>query len=135
MWEFLKRWFELLRGAQNSGRAQNSSRWPQYLVDDSGLTEILPPGGAVAKTHLWSDVLHVGVITTEDGPFFDDVFFVIKTRTGDLCITSEDAQKINLIHHFHRLPGFQWEKVIEAMGSVSDAIFPCWDSSWTSNAA
>ncbi len=129
MWEFLKRWFELLRGAQNS------SKWPQYLVDDSGFTEILPPGDEVAKTHLWSDVLHVGVITTEDGPFFDDVFFVIKTRTGDLCITSEDAQEINLLQQFQRLPGFQWEKVVEAMGSVSDATFPCWDSSWTSNAA
>lgn len=130
MWEFLKRWFELLCGAKGSNR-----RWPQYSVDDTGFTEISPEDGAIAKTHTWSDVQHVGVLTTSDGPFFDDVFFVIHTKTGDLCITSEDAQKINLLQHFERLPGFQWDKVVEAMACTSDAKFPCWDSSWTSTAA
>lgn len=129
MWEFLKRWFALLTGAQNSGK------WPKYAVDDSGFTEISSTSDGIVKRHLWSDVLHVGVITTEDGPFFYDVFFVIKTRTGDLCITSEDAEEIDLLKQFERLPGFQWEKVVEAMGSTNDATFPCWDSGWTSNAA
>ncbi|MBS1955492.1 MAG: hypothetical protein JST89_15015 [Cyanobacteria bacterium SZAS-4] len=130
MWEFLKRWFELLRGG-----TQVSRKWPQYSVDDSGFTEISAPDGAIPKTHLWSDVLHVGVITTDEGPFFDDVFFVIKTRTGDLCMTSQDAQKLDLLQYFKILPGFQWDRVVEAMGSADNAIFPCWDSTWTSTAA
>ncbi len=133
MWNFIKRLFEEFTGDTNGTPVR--AQWTRYSVDDSGFTEVLPDGRQCGKTHLWSDVLHVGILTTDDGPWFDDVFFVIRTKTGDLCIASEDAQAKNLLEQFGRLPGFQWEKVVEAMGSTNDASFACWDVSWTSHAA
>ncbi|CAN5626964.1 hypothetical protein BH10CYA1_BH10CYA1_43010 [soil metagenome] len=133
MWKFIKGLFEDFTGDTNG--APDDKQWIKYSVDDSGFTEVLPNGSTNGKKHLWSDVLHVGVLTTDDGPWIDDVFFVIKTRTGDICIPSEDAQVMNLLQKFERLPGFQWEQVVEAMGSVNDQSFACWDISWTSHAA
>lgn len=133
MWNFIKGLIEEFT-RDTSGTVERA-KWVRYLVDDSGFTEVLPDGSESGKKHLWADVLHVGILTTDDGPWFDDVFFVIKTKTGELCIPSEDAQAANLLEHFGRLPGFQWEKVVEAMGSTSDASFACWDISWTSHAA
>ncbi len=132
MWEFLKGLFGTLTSSE--GRA-NAKRWTEYTVDETGFWEVVPSGCAEGKKHLWSDVLHVTIVTTSDGPWFDDFFYVIKSTTGFICISSEDAQKMNLLQRFECLPGFQWEKVVEAAGSVTDATFDCWDSSWTPHAA
>ena len=56
MWSFLSRIFNL---------GPVPSRMPFYSIDESGIREI----ALVDKKHLWSDVLHVGIVTTEDGPF------------------------------------------------------------------
>ncbi len=122
MWSFLSRIFNL---------GPVPSRMPFYSIDESGIREI----ALVDKKHLWSDVLHVGIVTTEDGPFFDDVFFIIETNQGNICIPQAQAMKLDLLKNFERLPGFKWEQVIDAMTCATDASFACWDRSWPVDAS
>jgi hypothetical protein len=101
---------------------------PEYSVDEFGFTEVSPKGEG--KTISWSEVQHVGILTTSDGPWFEDVFFIIKTDRGDICLPNGKAMEIQLFEHFKALPGFEYEQVIKAMGCAVDNSFPCWDRSW-----
>lgn len=100
----------------------------QYRADHAGLYEI--SDDAEGANYLWSDVYHVAILTTSDGPFLEDVFFIIRTDTGDIVISHSDAVAMQLLEYFKVFAEFDWGKVVEAMGSTSEASFACWDRSW-----
>jgi hypothetical protein len=45
------------------------------LVDETGIMLRHPDGRAQAL--VWTDLHEVGVLTTDDGPWFEDVFFAL----------------------------------------------------------
>jgi predicted metal-dependent HD superfamily phosphohydrolase len=74
----------------------------------------------------WSDVIAVGIRTTADGPFAEDVFWqlVLHDRWLELPGSAVgdgflDALRANL-------PGIAWEKVVVAMGSTEPRVFRVW---------
>jgi predicted metal-dependent HD superfamily phosphohydrolase len=74
----------------------------------------------------WPDIVAVGIRTTADGPFAEDVFwqFVLAERCFEIpgqCIDGPAFHE--LCAH---LPGVDHEKVIRAMGSTSERIFRIW---------
>ena len=98
--------------------------------DSSVMSYQLSPAGIVSGDgveYLWSEVNHVSILTTSDGPFCEDVFFVIKTDKGTICIDQSQATDIKLFEQFARLKGFSYEQTILAMGCTDDAVFPCWE--------
>jgi hypothetical protein len=104
------------------------NRWADYTVNDEGFTQIT--GEDSGEKFLWSDVKHVGILTTSDGPFFDDVFWIIQTANKNICLTQAQATQLSLLDYFGKLPGFNWDSAIAAMCSTRDALFHCWDTSW-----
>lgn len=94
-------------------------------VDDSGFRVTSSDGET--RDYPWAAVNHVGILTTSDGPLCEDVYFVVKTDVGAICITHSDATQMDLLQYFDRLDGFKWDKVVEAMCCCVDASFPCWD--------
>jgi len=124
MWTFLKRLF---------GLEEENTPWKKYSVDHSGIHQINCEDEC--ENYSWNDVKHIGIFTTEDGPWGEDVFFVINTDLGDVCITHADAQKMELLKYFERFPGFNWGQVVEAMSCCSEARFPCWDRDWPTSKA
>lgn len=129
MWITMKVLYDLyLKKALDAVRTQPKSKQPEYTVDAEGFTQI--NGDDAGQKFPWSDVRHVGIITTSDGPFFDDVFFIIQFANKNICLTSFQAEDMKLMSYFNILPGFRYESAIEAMGSVDDASFHCWDVSW-----
>jgi len=131
MWEMIKRYFR--HGLELTGHNGKNGSWPSYTLDESGLSEVSANGPG--RKYLWSEVQHVGILTTADGPFSEDIFFIIKTDSQDICITDEQATRINLFDGFHHLPGFDYEQAAAAMCSTSEASFPCWDRSWGAGTA
>jgi hypothetical protein len=94
-------------------------------IDDHGVRRELP-GGKVEQV-AWVDLLEVAVLTTSDGPFAEDAFFVLAGRDGTGCVIPQGApESTQLLKRLQRLPGFNNETFIRAMSSTEEATFVCW---------
>ncbi len=114
--------FDLFR---RSSRPQGSS---VQFTDDS-ITHVRPDGKV--ETVRWDQLEEVGIVTTGDGPFAEDVFWMLlgpDRRTG--CAIPASATGMDtLLPRLQSLPNFDNEALIRAMGSTTDARFPCWKRS------
>lgn len=118
MWNFLK---GLCHFESSSTTGANQ---PHYSIDDSGIEVICE--AQPSRKCPWSEVNEIAIITTDEGPYLDDVFYVIRTNHGEICLTNFQVEEMNLLSRFAELPGFDFEAVIKAMGSTSNAVFMCW---------
>jgi predicted metal-dependent HD superfamily phosphohydrolase len=74
----------------------------------------------------WSEVVGVGIRTTADGPFAEDVFWQLMLRDRWIEIPGsaiDDGFFAALRTH---LPGLAWGKVVTAMGSTEPRVFRVW---------
>jgi hypothetical protein len=103
----------------------NPLREPDRVsFDDSTITRTMPNGKT--ETVRWDDLQEVGIITTDEGPFSEDVYWILAGSEGG-CAVSGGAQGMNeLLERLQKLPGFNNEVVIKAMGSTRNDKFQCW---------
>ena len=98
-----------------------------YVVQlfDSGVSCTHPDGG-VERVE-WDDLQRVEIMTTDQGPFRPDVFWVLHgSETG--CLIPQGATgEEDLLDRLGKLPGFRHEAVIDAMPSTENRRFLCWD--------
>jgi hypothetical protein len=77
------------------------------------------------------DLQEVTILTTDHGPFVEDVFFLLigpDEKSG--CVIPQEAQgSEQLLTRLQKLPGFDDEAVCKAMISTSNAKFLCWKRS------
>jgi hypothetical protein len=92
-------------------------------VTSDGVT-VVRPGAAPASVR-WSQLVEVAVLTTSAGPLADDVFVMLRGADGSSCLVPNPVAT-ELVRWLVRLPGFEHEKFIAAMGSTSEASFVCW---------
>jgi hypothetical protein len=92
-------------------------------VTSDGVTVVRP--GAVPAGVRWSQLVEVAVVTTSAGPLLDDVFIMLRGGDGSSCVVPNPVAT-ELVRWLVRLPGFEHEKLITAMGSTSEAAFVCW---------
>ncbi|HEY4371129.1 MAG TPA: hypothetical protein VGN52_04360 [Burkholderiales bacterium] len=95
-------------------------------IDDTGIRRILGDGRGEALA--WADLSEVMILTTADGPFAEDVFFVLR-GAGEAGVMV--GQGLAVEHHLleelqRRLPDLDNEAVIRAMGSTQEARFVVW---------
>jgi hypothetical protein len=94
-------------------------------IDDHGVRRELPDGKV--EQVAWDDLREVAVLTTSDGPFAEDVFFVLAGQDGTGCVVPQGApESTQLLERLQRLPGFDNQAIIRAMSSTEDATFVCW---------
>ncbi|MFF0500773.1 hypothetical protein ACFYU5_30555 [Nocardia aobensis] len=74
----------------------------------------------------WLELTEVRIITTADGPFADDVFFVLIGVRGNGCVVPHSAADTEFLARLQKLPGFDNAAVIEAMETVGDRQFLVW---------
>jgi hypothetical protein len=102
-------------------------RQPERIViTEESVTRIRPDG--VQESVRWGDLVEVGIVTTDEGPYSEDVFFLLLTSAREAgCVVPQGAEGAEaLLGHLQRLPGFDNEAVIKAMGCTSNARFVCW---------
>jgi hypothetical protein len=105
-------------------RKQKSPEPDRVSFDDSAITRTMPDGKI--ETVRWADLYEVGIITTDEGPLNEDVFWILAGSNGG-CAVSGGAQGMKeLLERLQRLPGFDNAAVIEAMGSTTNKKFQCW---------
>jgi hypothetical protein len=110
MFEWLKRFFQ-----------SGSFAPPAFFVDDWGVRR-----GDDEKV-AWDDLVGVDIVTTDEGPYAEDVFFVLHGKDGKGCVVPQEvAAARSLLERLQRLPGFDNGRLIEAMGCAENARFVCW---------
>jgi hypothetical protein len=94
-------------------------------VDDSGVLRI---DGEIKERISWDSVEEVRIITTDKGPYQEDVFFVLADSNGSGCLIPHDAAvRTKLLQELQvRFPGLDDDMAIKAMGSTSDNSFLLW---------
>lgn len=98
----------------------------QVSFTADAVTRVRPDG--VEETIRWDDLHEVEIATTDEGPWQDDVFFLLIAadgKSGCVIPQSADGSK-ELLERLQQLPGFDSGAVVEAMVSTSKAMFPCW---------
>jgi hypothetical protein len=78
---------------------------------------------------LWQDVRRISVVTTDRGPRFTDVFFVLDSSSSRLVVPQDAVGNEALVVLLTRIKGFDHHSFIEAMGSSDNAEFSCWSGS------
>lgn len=104
--------------------SRRSVRIDRVTFDDVSVTRNLLDGKT--ETVRWDDLKEVGIVTTDEGPAQEDVYWILLGSAGG-CAVSGSAEGIKeLLARFQQLPGFDNEAVIKAMGSTSNNKFLCW---------
>jgi hypothetical protein len=76
----------------------------------------------------WSELTEVRIVTTDAGPWSEDVYVVLVgagERSGCLVPNAVLASS-GVLDRLQALPGFDNRAVVEAMGSTANAVFTCW---------
>jgi hypothetical protein len=98
---------------------------PAIRVDDWGVQRDL--GDGRAERVAWDALVEVSVLTTGEGPFAEDVFFLLAGEDGTGCVVPQGApESAGLLERLQRLPGFDNGAFIRAMSRTEDARFVCW---------
>jgi len=69
-------------------------------------------------------------MTTGEGPFAEDFYWVLHAGDGTGCVVPNHlAGEVDLLARLQRLQGFNNQAVIEASSSTEQAEFVCWQGS------
>lgn len=94
-------------------------------IDDSGVLRV---DGEIKEEISWDSLEEIRIITTDQGPYREDVFFALLNSAGTGCLVPHDAAvRTNLLGELQaRFPGLDDNMVIKAMGSTSNNTFLIW---------
>jgi hypothetical protein len=93
-------------------------------IDDLGVTRHLDKG----KTEQirWDQLEKIEIITTSDGPWGEDVFWVFHEDDKGCVVPNSDPRVGELIQKIESFEAYDANAVIAAMGSASEATFLVW---------
>jgi hypothetical protein len=101
-----------------------SAKPDRVRFDDTVITRTLPDGKT--ETVQWNDLREVGILTTDEGPVGEDVFWMLLGASGGCAIPSGAQGMKELLTRLQQLPEFDNEAVIKAMGTTTNGKFVCW---------
>jgi hypothetical protein len=95
-------------------------------VGELGVTHRLANGQS--ESVLWDDLDEVAIITNDQGPFADDVHWLLLPagRQQVVAIPQSATGSDKLLARLQQLPGFRNETMVESMGSTGNARFVVW---------
>lgn len=101
-------------------------RREQVTFDDGGVRRVMR-GGKV-ETIAWREVDEIQIVTTDEGPGQDDVFWLLLNHDSSRgCAVSNEAEGFPaLLAALQQLPGFDNAAVVRAMGSATNQRFTVW---------
>ena len=92
--------------------------------DDDGARRLYR--GEITHRVSWAELERVAIRTTEDGPFSEDLFWVLVGSRGTGFVIPSALVPDRLVERLQQLPGFDNGAVIEAMQSVTENVFVLW---------
>src|SRR5262249_51348871 len=99
-------------------------------ITDLGVTRRFGPwlGRKREERVFWEELTRVEILTTDEGPFTEDFFFLLEGRDGaGVAVSNALAVKHELVAILQRrLPGLDSRAIIEASGSTARRRFLVW---------
>lgn len=77
-------------------------------------------------TLAWSELVGIGIETTDEGPLMPDVFWVLGAAQGSLRFPQGAQGEGELLSRLQQLPDFDNQAVIQSMISTENKFFVCW---------
>lgn len=94
-------------------------------IDDEGVRRQLADGTEESVT--WEKLKEVAIRTTPEGPWKEDVFFLLVAEGGGGCaVPAGDPSADALMSRLQSLPDFDNDAFIEAMTTIEDGLFVVW---------
>jgi hypothetical protein len=106
-----------------SDNSQPESSYVVHLSNNEVACQF--PNGQIQRV-LWNDLQSVVVRTTSDGPALPDVFWILSGSESRCVIPQGATGDKELLGRLLKLPDFDSEAFIAAMGSTDDQDFVCW---------
>ena len=79
------------------------------------------------ENYFFKDLKRVSIITTDEGPMLDDVFWLMLFEEVIIMIPQGIPGENGLLERLQELPGFNNEAVIKAMQSTENNAFEVWE--------
>jgi len=76
-----------------------------------------------SKTLLFKDIIEIKIVTTDQGPWLPDVFWVLKAPNITITVEGDAPFFSFLLVQLQRINGFDNDQVIKAMQSTDWAEF------------
>jgi hypothetical protein len=83
------------------------------------------PDGTIESVE-WSDLCKVELLTTDEGLFAPDVFWILCGSSSGCVVPQGATGEQQLMDQMGKLPGFNWKPVIEGMKTTRNQRFLCW---------
>jgi hypothetical protein len=97
------------------------------LINDEELARELSDG--TVERVRWQDLTRVTIVTTDQGPWFEDVFFVFEADSAGIVISHEWVERVKIFDWLKKkLSGVDFGQVIQAMACTDNATFLLWDA-------
>jgi hypothetical protein len=119
---FISRFFG--RRGESARHLAASAAKERVTFDAQGVRRTMANG--TEESVAWDELQEVFILTTDEGPFSEDVYWVL-SGNGKGCAVPGGAEGMKeLLARLQALQGFNNEAVVQAMGSTSNAKFVCW---------
>jgi len=106
--------------------SQTPKSEPMHVRMTSESVEILS-GDDVKHALKLDDIQSVKILTTDDGPFAPDVFFILETSQTNCPPIAQGMDGVDaLVDYITALPGADMAAFIGAMGSTVPNLFHIW---------
>lgn len=74
------------------------------------------------------DIKKISVITTDQGPFIEDMFVYIEIPDNNFFVVESEMPEFNFLFTvFESIGGFDYDKFIKATSSTDNAEFICYE--------
>lgn len=83
--------------------------------------------GGASESVNFDDIQRVAVRTTNQGPFDEDVFFMLEANNNTFLIPQGAEGTTQLLERLQQLPGFDNEALINSMCCMDNKVFLCWE--------
>jgi hypothetical protein len=94
-------------------------------VSDAGVTCSRPDGKI--ESIQWDDLQSVAILSTDEGPFAPDQFWLLSGATDGCVIPWGVTGDRLLLDRLQRLPGFRNEVIVGAANLTTNNLLLCWE--------
>lgn len=126
----LKRWWQrrFVKNTLESEPGNDLSSQPEgrYFVTFSESEVVCTRPDGRVESVAWQDLQRVELVTSDEGPFAPDVFWVLYGSQKGCVIPLGVSGEPELLQRLQQMPGFRNAMVIQAMSSTGPGRFVCW---------
>ena len=119
-------WLSRLKDKHEAAKSAGLNPESSFIVavTDEGVTCSRSSG--LVESVTWDDLKEVSIVTNDEGPIAIDVMWLLVGERGGCVVPQGATGQGELLTRLQGLEGFRNDAMIEAMSSVTNRKFLCW---------